>query len=248
MNTARSALSTVISIPGCQTFGTHPLVLKFMKGVYEQLKPKPKYTQIWDVSIVLKYLASLKPNALLSLKNLTLKLVMLLLLVSGQRGQTIHSLSLQGMSLSETSCQFQVLEHMKTSKPGTAVPVIKFQKYEPDEDICPLMALKEYLKRTKNLRGQEDKLFITHQKPHRAVSRDTISRWAKQVLVMAGVDTNTYSPHSTRAASTSKAYSKDVPLDVLMKAAGWTSEKTFQKFCNKPVQSEDDNLTVAILS
>ncbi len=142
LNTARSALSTVISISGCQTFGTHPLVTRFMKGVYEELKPQPKYTQIWDVSTVLRHLATLKPNSSLSLKNLTRKLVMLLLLVSGQRGQTIHSLSLQGMTLSETSCQFQVLEHIKTSKPGGNPTVVSFQKYEQDEDICPLLTLK----------------------------------------------------------------------------------------------------------
>ena len=94
INTARSALSTVVSIPGCLTFGTHPLVTRFMKGIYEKLKPQPKYTQIWDVSKVLTYLATLKPNSSLSLKNLTLKLVMLLLSVSSQRGQAIHSPSL----------------------------------------------------------------------------------------------------------------------------------------------------------
>ena len=70
-----------------------------MKGVYEKLKPQPNYTQIWDVSLVLSYLATLTPNSSLSLKNLTLKLVMLLLLVSSQRGQAIHSLSLQGMTM-----------------------------------------------------------------------------------------------------------------------------------------------------
>ncbi len=133
LNTARSALSTVISISGCQTFGTHPLVTRFMKGVYEELKPQPKYTQIWDVSTVLRHLATLKPNSSLLLKNLT---------------QTIHSLSLQGMTLSETSCQFQVLEHIKTSKPGGN---LSFQKYEQDEDICPLLTLKEYLRLTEGL-------------------------------------------------------------------------------------------------
>jgi site-specific recombinase XerD len=206
LNTARSALSTVISIPGCQTFGTHPLVSRFMKGVYEELKPQPKYTHIWDVSTVLSYLATLKLNSSLSLKNLTRKLVMLLLLVSGQRGQTIHSLTLQGMALSDSSCQFQVLEHLKTSKPGGSPTVIRFQKYDQDANICPLLTLAEYLKRTKSLRGDEDQLFISYLKPYKAVSHDTISRWVKQALADAGINTNIYTPHSTRAASTSKIW------------------------------------------
>ena len=173
---------------------------------------------------------------------------MLLLLVSGQRGQTIHSLSLRGMTLTDNSCQFRVLEHMKTSRPHTRAITLNFQKYHPDEDICPLLTLKEYLTRTQDLRGDEDKLFISYQKPYKAVSRDTISRWAKQVLEAAGIDTNVYKSHSTRAASTSKAYSRDVPLDVLMKAAGWTCVNTFHKFYNKPVQTDDINLTEVILS
>ena len=153
------------------------------------------------------------------------------------------------MTLSEDSCQFQVLEHMKTSKPGTCATVIKVHKYEPDADICPLLTLREYLNQTQGLRGNEEKLFISYQKPHKAVSRDTISRWAKAVLEAAGIDTKVYSSHSTRAASTSKAFSKAVPLDVLMKAAGWQSENTFQKFYKKPiVQSKDDSLITAILS
>ena len=208
-----------------------------MKGVYEKLKLQLKYTQIWDVSLVLRYLATLTPNSSLSLKNLTLKLVMLFLLVSSQRGQAIHRLSLQGMTLSGSSCHFQVLEHMKTSKPGTCATVIKVHKYEPDEDICPFLTLKEYLKQTQGLRGGEDKLFISYQKPHKAVSRDTI------------LDTKVYSAHSTRAASTSKAFGKAVPLDVIMKAAGWQSENTFHNFYNKPIiQTEDYSLTMAILS
>ena len=137
---------------------------------------------------------------------------------------------------------------MKTSKSGTCATVIKVHKYAPDADICPFLTLKEYLKQTQGVRGNEDKLFVSYQKPHKAVSRDTIFRWVKQVLEAAGIDTNVYSCHSTRAASTSKAYGKAVPLDVLMKAAGWKSENTFHKFYNKPVtQTEDATLTVAIL-
>ena len=50
----------------------------------------------------------------------------------------------------------------------------------------------EYLKRTQGSRGDEDKLFISFQKPHKAVSRDTISRWVKQVLEAAGIDTKVF--------------------------------------------------------
>ena len=57
-----------------------------MKGVFESRRLKPKYNKIWDVSAVLKHLSSLYPNEKLSSKDLTHKVLMLILLVSSQRG------------------------------------------------------------------------------------------------------------------------------------------------------------------
>ena len=49
----------------------------------------------------------------------------------------------------------------------------------------------------------------------------------KTVLEEASINTNIYTSHSTRVASTTNAYSKNVSLDALMKAAEWKSENTF---------------------
>ena len=48
INTARSALSTIICLPDGQSFGSHPIVVRFMKCIFELRKPKPKYNSIWD--------------------------------------------------------------------------------------------------------------------------------------------------------------------------------------------------------
>ena len=56
INTARSALSSVLTLPGNVTFGNRPLVSRFLKGVFE-LKPSlPRYNRIWDVGVVLGHL------------------------------------------------------------------------------------------------------------------------------------------------------------------------------------------------
>ena len=49
-----------------------------------------------------------------------------------------------------------------------------------------------------------------------------------------------YKPHSTRAASTSKALQKRVSLDIILKAADWASESTFQKCYHKQVKIRKD--------
>ena len=46
----------------------------------------------------------------------------------------------------------------------------------------------------------------------------------------AGIDVNTFKSHSTRAASTSTAKRMDVPIEDILKTAGWSTEQTFQKF------------------
>ena len=75
LKTARSALSSILRISDCQNFGSHPLVVRFMKGVFETRKPKPKYDDIWDASKVLNYLTTLYPVKELPLKDLTLKVL-----------------------------------------------------------------------------------------------------------------------------------------------------------------------------
>ncbi len=69
INTTRSALSSIgITIDGF-TVGAHPLIVRFLKGVYNLRPSVPRYKETWDVSIVLKYLRSLSPVASLSLKH-----------------------------------------------------------------------------------------------------------------------------------------------------------------------------------
>lgn len=86
IDTARSALSSSVTLEDGTCVGKHPLVSELRKGIFQEKPPRPKYTEIWDASIVLIYLESLSPVDTLSLKELTLKLVVLILLVSGQRG------------------------------------------------------------------------------------------------------------------------------------------------------------------
>ena len=88
INCARSASSSCVSLNDGSVLGQNPLACRLLKGVFQSRPPKPKYTEAWDIQVVLTYLATLHPVESLTLKHLTLKLVMLLLLVSGQRGQT----------------------------------------------------------------------------------------------------------------------------------------------------------------
>ena len=168
-------------------------------------------------------------------------------LVTAQRGQSLHILDIAFMTEFADSFEFVLPEHVKQSRPGYQPPSIILKAYPEDYKLCVFTHMKQYLKQTKPLRGSETGLFITLVKPFKHVSRDTISRWIRSVMKDAGVDVTIFKPHSTRAASTSKAKAVAVPIEEILKTAGWSSSRCFDRFYNKPVQAKN-TFSEAVLS
>ena len=72
-------------------------VCKFMTAVFNQRPALPRTNVTWDTSVVLDLLKKWAPVKSLDLKRLSQKLTMLLLLLAGQRGQTIHMFDVRNM-------------------------------------------------------------------------------------------------------------------------------------------------------
>ena len=239
ITTARSAISAITLSEDKNTIGYHPHVSRFMKGIYKGSPPTPRYQSTWDFQPVLTYLAATNPVDKLDLNMLTLKLVMLIALVSAQRGQSLHILDIGPGCMKEVpdGYEFLLTAHIKQRRPGYKAPTVVFRAHPANPSHCVCTCLKEYLKRTKPLRGTETKLFVSFTKPHKWVSRETLSRWIRTVMTSAGVDTTIFKPHSTRAVATSKANTASVPIQEILKTAGWSSSRCFDKFYDKPVES-----------
>jgi hypothetical protein len=79
------------------------------------------------------------------------------------------------------------------------------------------------------------RLLLSYVKPHKNVTKDTISRWINVILNRSGINTKIFGSHSVRSASTSKAKSNTVPIDETLKKAGWSNVKTFAKFYDKKI-------------
>ena len=238
LNTAKSAISAVILPTNNHTIGTHPLVSRFMRGIYKSNPPTPRYHTTWKVQTVLTYLSSQDSVEKLDLKSLTLKLLMLIALVFAQRGQSIHMLDTACMKVTESSYEFSLPEHVKQSRPSFKTPSVILKAYPINKALCVYSHLTEYLRRTRSLRGAETKLFISFVKPHKRVSRDTISRWIRTTMERAGIDISMFKPHSTRMAATSKAKGASVPIQEILRTAGWSSSGTFDRFYDKPLMVE----------
>ena len=127
--------------------GNLPIVRKYMKGIFE-LKPVfPKYTVIWNVSKVFNYFRAMVPPWQLTLKDLSLKLcVLLILLTGGQRCQTIHSINITDMSVVDGKLIIPIMSKIKQSKPTSHMAPLKIKPYH-EENLC-LMKTYVYLSTT----------------------------------------------------------------------------------------------------
>ena len=73
-------------------------MVRVMKGIFLNNKPKPKYTSTWDVGLVLNYLKPLYLLENLDIINHTMKLASLIALTTAQRVQTLISSNINTMS------------------------------------------------------------------------------------------------------------------------------------------------------
>ena len=247
VNTARCALSAIGLIKDGFAIGAHPIVIRFMKGIFNLKPVKARYCETWDVDKVLLYLRRLSPVVKLSLKMLSLKLAMLLALTLASRTQSIHLLSISNIQKGYDTYTLHYSDLLKQTRLGKSNPVATLKAYPVDRRLCVIYTLKEYLKRTECIRGSKTCLFLSYVKPHNNVSRDTISRWLRTVMSNAGIDCNKFKTHSIRSASTSKAKQQFVPIDQILKVAGWSNTKTFGTYYDKPVAADQNSFSEAVL-
>ena len=100
--------------------------------IYEsifQIRPAlPKYTHIWDVNVVLTYLKTFAEATLLTIKDLTMKLNILLFLTIE------YTITIQ--------------EKLKQTRPGKHLKPLEFLDFPEEPKLIVTLHLQEYLKRT----------------------------------------------------------------------------------------------------
>ncbi|XP_046973893.1 uncharacterized protein LOC124540411 [Vanessa cardui] len=236
INTHRSALSLLIG----GNLGSDDQIKRLMKGIYKKKPSIPKYRGTWDPQLVLNFISKWFPNRNLPLEKITKKLCVLLAICTGHRVQTLSLIKISNINKCADSLQIPITEVIKTSAAGRDQPVLILPYFRENPSICPSTTLNDYVSVTSDIRvDNEESLFITYKKPHRKASSQSLSRWIKQTLAEAGVDVSVFSAHSTRHASTSAAASTGVSIDVIRKAAGWSSSsQTFARFYNRPILDE----------
>ena len=152
INTARSAVSS-FSLHRKVPLGSNPLVSRYMKGVFNLRPVIPKISVTWDTAKVLNFLKTWHPAKNLDLLQLSIKVVLLCLLVTGQRGQTIWKMDLRniywpnhGDEDQMVKCSFGDL--LKTTTRKKHQKELVFEAYPHSKALCVVHYLKQYKKRT----------------------------------------------------------------------------------------------------
>ncbi|XP_071943429.1 uncharacterized protein [Antedon mediterranea] len=234
ISTAKSAIVNFLKILDINMKESIELK-RFMKGLFNFNPPTPKYAQIWDVRLVTDYLRRTINDDTLSLKEFTIKVALLLALLSSSRLQTLYNFKFSNMNIENEAITFYICTLLKTSRPNNTGQLVVFHKSE-DPALCPVRTILKYREKTSNLRENKDRFFICHKKPYAEASKDTIARWIRTGLSEAGVDTTKFKAHSVRAAASSSAKLRNVPVDLIMETAGWRNEHTLNRYYNKPIK------------
>ena len=153
------------------------------------------------------------------------------------------------MKLSSSMCVFQIASLLKQSRRGYHLAPIELMAYPDNSKLCIVAMLREFLARTQDLHKDQDQLLLSYQKPHHPITKATLAGWLRNILNKSGLDTELFSAHRTRSASTSAAARCGLPVDIIMKEAGWSAVSTFTRFYKKaPKQNLGQTLLQSYLN
>ena len=243
VNVARCALSAYLpTLENGQTVGKQMWVSRAVKAAFRESPPQAKYSEFWDVRVLFTLFRSWPENDKLDRVHLGYKLLLLMLLCTGERGQAIHAISVKKIQFREdgtVTCPLTKL--CKTDGVGKKLRTLVLQPFHKEEKLCQVCCLKRYLLITKPIRGSEDELFLTLKKrdgKFHAITQDTAKRWTLKTMEMAGIDTGRYKTHSSRGAMISAGDRLRVNVETLMQHGRWKSEKTMAKHYRKPLEEK----------
>ena len=127
LNCFRSAISSAhLPVDGFPV-GRHPLVCRLLKGAFNSRPPQPRYEGTWDVTRVTSYFREKGGNSKLSLKELTMKLAMLLALALASRSSGLARLTVAGVRYIPEGVELIPKGLAKQARPGkeqTQKPII----------------------------------------------------------------------------------------------------------------------------
>ena len=239
------------------------ILSKLIKGIFHSNPYSKKLLPSWDLPLVLNALTKppFEPLRAIDLKFLTWKTVFLVALASAARVSEIHALSTNFTCLRHEVAGIRLCPNMKflaknqklekAWSPWFIPDFRRCSRNAKDLVLCPCRCLREYLKRTLNLRKNNEALFITYQEGYnKPASKNSIARWILSTIKYAYSNSSLPYPlecgaHDTRRLATSWALFNGASLKDIIQAAHWSSDSMFASVYLKDVSQDEGNFAKA---
>ena len=244
----RSAICTTIRQSGGPDLASDPILRELVNSL-KIIGPKPiPRVPDWDVFIVLEALKSnpFEPPEKCTLENWSYKTAFLMALATAKRRSELHALDYNSIRWAEDSVTLSTLPDFvaKNQRPGETFPIIKvpslsktLTKSDTHRRVCPVRALRWYLHKSKDLRTNQRRVFISFSKVGKEIAQATLSRWIVKAISISlkengNLPCNRATPraHEVRAVATSLALLRSVSMENILRAAFWRNESTFSRF------------------
>ena len=235
----RSAIASVHKgFSDGSTVGSNNTIHHLLKGMFNTRPPGRTLPPSWSINDILRVLAEppYEPMQDTSLELLTHKTLFLIAAASARRRGCLQALTLRpghirfengGVRLIPDP-QFLAKNQTMTFTPQEIfLPSLEsMSTIQEDKRWCPVRALKWYMDKTKIVR-KHDRLFLLPRSPYTPASKDTISRWIRDMIRPHVSQNERVRAHDVRGHATSRAWFNGVPLEEIMKAASWKTPTSF---------------------
>ena len=198
----------------------------------------------WDLSRVLQYLISpvFEPLSQAPFCTLTLKTLFLLALATAKRVCELQALSSIVTFVGGDACLSYIPQFVAKSESLTrSIPRSFLVKsladfaagLDDDLLLCPVRALRFYLHRTRSLSPLRHRLFVSPRRPSRAMSKNAVSFFLREVIHAAGAarpEVGSLRAHEVRSVSMSVAFHRNWSVSFVLESATWASSSVFSSF------------------
>ena len=237
------------------SLSSHPVIRDLLRSfcltsAERQLRPPS-----WDLSGVLHYLNSseFEPLSRAPLRALTREVLFRLALATAKRVGELQALSSIVTFVAGDACLSYVPQFVAKSESLTrSIPRFLVKSlsdfaagFDDDLLLCPVRALRIYLDRTTPLTPLRHRLFVSPRRPSRALSKNAISFFLRDVITAAGAsrhEVGSVRAHDIRGVSTSVAFHRNWPVSAVLDSATWSSNSVFSSFYLRDIQHEYDGI------
>ena len=205
----------------------------------------------WDLSKVLRFLISgaFEPLCDAPLHALSKKVLFLLAMATAKRVGELQALSRVVSFVGADACLSYIPEFVaKSESLARSIPrsflVRSLSDFAAglDDDLllCPVRALLIYLDQTLSLAPSRRRLFVSPTFPTRAMSKNAVSFFLREVI--HGAEVGAVRAHDIRGVSTSVAFHRNWSVSAYLDAATWSSSSVFTSFYLSDLQYEFQGL------